>query len=208
MSWKDLSTDALMLEQVFNKIRRNTDLDELRNQAARLQKMCAGMRATLFEHVMGEEQELWPLFAENFTVKEQQDIVGMIIGRTGAEVLQAMLPWVTGKPHIYSTSWAFKTLSPETLNSALSIGCPGLYETSKRLLHSGPLPPSGFPSPCDALTLACATLSVKLKKVFLARSTAMWLFWRLLWKSTMHDQNSLQYASLQNISPGTSAYER
>ena len=59
--------------------------------------MCAAMRATLFEHVTGEEQELWPLFAENFSVEEQQDIVGQIIGRTGAEVLQAMLPWVTGK---------------------------------------------------------------------------------------------------------------
>ena len=72
-------------------------MEELRSQAAKLQKMCAGMRATLFEHVTGEEQELWPLFAENFSVEEQQDIVGQIIGRTGAEVLQAMLPWVTGK---------------------------------------------------------------------------------------------------------------
>ena len=58
--------------------------------------MCAAMRATLHEHVKAEEQELWPLFAENFSVAEQEDIVGMIIGRTGAEVLQAMLPWVTG----------------------------------------------------------------------------------------------------------------
>lgn len=54
------------------------------------------MRATLEQHVRAEEQELWPLFAENFTTAEQEDIVGMIIGRTGAEVLQAMLPWVIG----------------------------------------------------------------------------------------------------------------
>ena len=43
-----------------------------------------------------EEHELWPLFNEHFTVEEQQHIVGMIIGRSGAEVLQAMLPWITG----------------------------------------------------------------------------------------------------------------
>ena len=86
------------IPQVFGRIRKNDNLEELRAQAAKLQKMCAGMRATLFEHVTGEEQELWPLFAENFSVEEQQDIVGMIIGRTGAEVLQAMLPWVTGLP--------------------------------------------------------------------------------------------------------------
>ena len=54
------------------------------------------MRATLEQHVHAEEQELWPLFAENFSVDEQEAIVGLIIGRTGAEVLQAMLPWITG----------------------------------------------------------------------------------------------------------------
>ena len=58
--------------------------------------MCAAMRATLEQHVRAEEHELWPLFNEHFTVEEQQHIVGMIIGRSGAEVLQAMLPWITG----------------------------------------------------------------------------------------------------------------
>jgi zinc finger-like protein len=35
-----------------------------------------------------EEAELWPLFSEHFSVQEQQHLVGIIIGRTGAEVLQ------------------------------------------------------------------------------------------------------------------------
>jgi hypothetical protein len=49
-----------------------------------------------FPQVRAEEQELWPLFAENFSVGEQEHLVGVIVGRTGAEVLAAMLPWVTG----------------------------------------------------------------------------------------------------------------
>lgn len=57
--------------------------------------MCAAMRATLEQHVKAEEHELWPLFNEHFSVEEQQHIVGMIIGRSGAEVLQTMLPWIT-----------------------------------------------------------------------------------------------------------------
>ena len=61
--------------------------------------MCAAMRATLEQHVKAEEHELWPLFNEHFSVEEQQHIVGMIIGRSGAEVLQAMLPWITGHNH-------------------------------------------------------------------------------------------------------------
>lgn len=83
--------------QVFERIRGNSNLKELRAEAAQLQRVCAAMRATLHEHVKAEEQELWPLFAENFTVEEQEDIVGIIIGRTGAEVLQAMLPWISGE---------------------------------------------------------------------------------------------------------------
>lgn len=89
--------------QVFNRIRGNRNLEELQRNAVQLQRACAAMRATLHEHVKAEEQELWPLFGEYFSVAEQEDIVGMIIGRTGAEVLQAMLPWVTGElKHAFS----------------------------------------------------------------------------------------------------------
>ena len=41
-----------------------------------------------------EEDELWPLFEEHFTIEEQETLVGLIIGQTGAEVLRAMLDWV------------------------------------------------------------------------------------------------------------------
>eukprot|EP00236_Picocystis_salinarum_P002327 CAMPEP_0183828660 /NCGR_PEP_ID=MMETSP0807_2-20130328/2906_1 /TAXON_ID=88271 /ORGANISM="Picocystis salinarum, Strain CCMP1897" /LENGTH=1161 /DNA_ID=CAMNT_0026073861 /DNA_START=30 /DNA_END=3515 /DNA_ORIENTATION=+ len=64
-------------------------------KAATLQRMCTGIRHALTVHVVKEEQELWPLFAEHFSTKEQDALVGQIIGRTGAEVLQVMLPWVT-----------------------------------------------------------------------------------------------------------------
>ena len=82
--------------QVFNKIQPSISLQELRQLSSQLHRMCAAMRATLEQHVRAEEHELWPLFNEHFTVEEQQHIVGMIIGRSGAEVLQAMLPWITG----------------------------------------------------------------------------------------------------------------
>jgi zinc finger protein-like protein len=49
----------------------------------------------LSNHVHREELELWPLFDRHFSIEEQDKIVGHIIGTTGAEVLQSMLPWVT-----------------------------------------------------------------------------------------------------------------
>jgi len=44
-------------------------------------------------NVAREEAELWPLFEKHFTAVEQGRLVGLIIGRTGAEVLQSMLSW-------------------------------------------------------------------------------------------------------------------
>ncbi|KAF6165660.1 hypothetical protein GIB67_012557 [Kingdonia uniflora] len=63
--------------------------------ATKLQGMCKSIRVTLDHHVFREELELWPLFDRHFSVEEQDKLVGRIIGTTGAEVLQSMLPWVT-----------------------------------------------------------------------------------------------------------------
>ncbi|KAJ8630700.1 hypothetical protein MRB53_024023 [Persea americana] len=63
--------------------------------ATKLQGMCKSIRVTLDDHVIREEFELWPLFDSHFSVEEQDKLVGRIIGTTGAEVLQSMLPWVT-----------------------------------------------------------------------------------------------------------------
>ncbi|KAK7398904.1 hypothetical protein VNO78_10078 [Psophocarpus tetragonolobus] len=63
--------------------------------ATKLQGMCKSIRVTLDQHLFREECELWPLFGRHFTVEEQDKIVGRIIGTTGAEVLQSLLPWVT-----------------------------------------------------------------------------------------------------------------
>ncbi|XP_006654746.2 zinc finger protein BRUTUS-like isoform X1 [Oryza brachyantha] len=69
--------------------KKNTEL------LTKLQGMCKSIRVTLSNHVHREELELWPLFDKHFSVEEQDKIVGRIIGSTGAEVLQSMLPWVT-----------------------------------------------------------------------------------------------------------------
>lgn len=74
----------------------DTDWIQKHNElATKLQGMCKSIRVTLDQHVFREELELWPLFDKHFSVEEQNKIVGRIIGTTGAEVLQSMLPWVT-----------------------------------------------------------------------------------------------------------------
>ena len=66
--------------------------DEL---CAKLQSMCKSMHIIINDHMTREELELWPRFYDHFSLQEQDQIVGRIIGITGAEVLQAMIPWVT-----------------------------------------------------------------------------------------------------------------
>ncbi|GMY18394.1 zinc finger protein BRUTUS-like [Fagus crenata] len=89
-NFSDHSTESNFDPSDHNDTKRN--YDEL---STKLQGMCKSIRVTLDQHVFREELELWPLFSRHFSVEEQDKIVGRIIGTTGAEVLQSMLPWVT-----------------------------------------------------------------------------------------------------------------
>ncbi|GMH35139.1 hypothetical protein BSKO_03007 [Bryopsis sp. KO-2023] len=90
-------------EELFNdmgvaisRLKEKCTAEEMRGLVLEFNRKCAAVRAALEIHVRAEETELWPLFAEHFTLEEQHRLVGAIIGRTGAEVLQTMLPWVSG----------------------------------------------------------------------------------------------------------------
>ncbi|XP_022768172.1 zinc finger protein BRUTUS-like At1g74770 [Durio zibethinus] len=59
-----------------------------------LQDTCKSMHKLLSDHVHREEVELWPLFRECFSLEEQEKIIGNMLGRTGAEILKDMMPWL------------------------------------------------------------------------------------------------------------------
>lgn len=97
--FEDISSVLMRLNECLNdgfaSVNHNDTLREYNELAAKLQAMCKSVRVTLDQHIFREELELWPLFDKHFSVEEQDKIVGQIIGTTGAEVLQSMLPWVT-----------------------------------------------------------------------------------------------------------------
>lgn len=84
------------MTQVLESLKGSTDVERIREYTLAVRRMCAAIKASLETHIRSEEAELWPLFAEHFSVEEQQYLVGVIIGRTGAQVLQALLPWISG----------------------------------------------------------------------------------------------------------------
>ncbi|KAK2998827.1 hypothetical protein RJ639_022665 [Escallonia herrerae] len=65
-----------------------------RQLCVKLHAMCISVQKLLCDHVEHEEIELWPLFEENFSIAEQEKIIGCMLGRIRAEVLQEMIPWL------------------------------------------------------------------------------------------------------------------
>ncbi|XP_051144695.1 zinc finger protein BRUTUS-like [Andrographis paniculata] len=82
-------------ESLSQSSRNASSLKKYNELGTKIQSMCKSIKVTLDHHIMREEVELWPLFDRHFSVEEQDKLVGRIIGTTGAEVLQSMLPWVT-----------------------------------------------------------------------------------------------------------------
>lgn len=133
--------------------------------AAKLQGMCKSVHVTLDQHVSREELELWPLFAVYFTVEEQERIVGQIIGTTGAEVLQAMLPWVTTALSQEEQSTMMDTWRQATRNT--------MFDKWLRAWWKGS--PTGSPSPTvseEVVPQSGTTESLQLVADYLSKGTS------------------------------------
>lgn len=111
--------------------------------ATKVQSMCKSIRVTLDQHVFREELELWPLFDRHFSVDEQDKIVGRIIGTTGAEVLQSMLPWVTSALTLEEQNKMVDTWKQAAKNTMFSEWLDEWWETTSSA--SSPTAPSAVP---------------------------------------------------------------
>lgn len=60
----------------------------------KLHDICKSMNKVVCDHINREEVELWPLFRECLSTEEQEKIIGYMLGRTRAEILQEMIPWL------------------------------------------------------------------------------------------------------------------
>ncbi|KAG8379107.1 hypothetical protein BUALT_Bualt07G0053700 [Buddleja alternifolia] len=62
----------------------------------KLQDTCLSMHKVLSDHIHREEVEIFPLFRGCFSIEEEEKIVGHMLGRTRAKILQEMIPWLMG----------------------------------------------------------------------------------------------------------------
>lgn len=85
---------SYVLDQISKFHFENGDDVIYRQLCVKLHDMCKCMNKMLSDHVDHEEIELWPLFREHLSPKEQEKIIGCMLGRTRAETLQEMIPWL------------------------------------------------------------------------------------------------------------------
>lgn len=88
MSSDNVDVNCELTQALNGKDHFEDEMVQRRNLANKLQRMCKSIKISLDHHVTREEEELWPLFDVHFSIEEQDEIVGRIIGTTGAEVLQ------------------------------------------------------------------------------------------------------------------------
>ncbi len=84
-SVEDISKSTLRVGDDQRSMESNKLVSDVERK---LQAACAAVRVCLETHVAREEAELWPLFEKHFSNNEQRRLVGLIIGRTGAEGLR------------------------------------------------------------------------------------------------------------------------
>ena len=95
----------------------NNSHAERGRQLAHLTGMCTAMRVCLMKHLAIEDTELWPLFNVYFTVAEQQSVIGAIVGRSSAEVLQVMLPLIQAETSRQEEEEMLSSISLVTKNT-------------------------------------------------------------------------------------------
>lgn len=98
--------DHERVERLFEEIfRLLSDLSRLHQQefdagiygelSNKLEVMCDSMRVSIDQHSLREEIDLWPLLRTEFSVEEQEKMIGYVLGTTSAEILRVLLPWLS-----------------------------------------------------------------------------------------------------------------
>ncbi|CAN6717852.1 unnamed protein product [Malus baccata var. baccata] len=148
MSILHVSASEVDSNAVDNKMQKHHQL------CRKLHDMCTSTCKLLTEHVHREEFELWPLFKECFSIEEQERIVGCILGRTEAKILQDMLPWLMDaltqeEQQVMITLWRQVTRNT-MFDEWLREWWEG-YETAK-LVEESIVPPSWTEDPLEIVS--------------------------------------------------------
>ncbi|KAE9610036.1 putative aminoacyltransferase, E1 ubiquitin-activating enzyme [Lupinus albus] len=103
----------LPVSTIDSNVRENIMLRQ-HHLCRKLQQMCKSMHKLLSDHLNREEIEIWPMIRELFSNQEQEKIIGCMLGRIKAEILQDMIPWLMAsltqeEQHVAMFLWSMAT---------------------------------------------------------------------------------------------------
>ncbi|XP_065876833.1 zinc finger protein BRUTUS-like At1g74770 [Euphorbia lathyris] len=91
---------SLILEKLSDILVSNVNLSIQDHRLVKYNKLCMKLHQTcksmhklLSDHIHHEEIELWPLFRK-ISIKEQEKIIGQMLGGARAETIQDLIPWL------------------------------------------------------------------------------------------------------------------
>ncbi|KAL0342750.1 UNVERIFIED_CONTAM: Zinc finger protein BRUTUS-like [Sesamum calycinum] len=141
----------------------------------KLHETCLSMHKVLSDHIYREEVEIFPLFRGCFSTEEEEKIVGHMLGRTRAEFLQEMIPWLmaylsSGEQHAVMSLWLRITRYTK-FDEWLGEWWEGMTRYNTSTVEEGSRSPSLAADPLEVVSMYLMKDDAKIQKVRHDRGT-------------------------------------
>ncbi|KAK4394565.1 Zinc finger protein BRUTUS-like [Sesamum angolense] len=135
----------------------------------KLHETCLSMHKVLSDHIYREEVEIFPLFRGCFSTEEEEKIVGHMLGRTRAEFLQEMIPWLmaylsSGEQHAVMSLWLRITRYTK-FDEWLGEWWEGMTRYNTSTVEEGSRSPSLAADPLEVVSMYLMKDDAKIQKV-------------------------------------------
>lgn len=96
LEFKYFIKTSIILEEISELHDQGSNETKVRLEKlfSKLHHICLSMRKVLSDHMYREEVEIFPLFKGNFSIDEEEKIIGHMLGRTRAENLKEVITWL------------------------------------------------------------------------------------------------------------------
>ncbi|KAI3454605.1 hypothetical protein Pfo_011268 [Paulownia fortunei] len=123
----------------------------------KLHDTCLSMRKVLSDHIHREEVEIFPLFRGCFSTEEEEKIIGCMLGRTRAEILQETIPWLmayltSDEQHAVMSLW-LKVARNTKFDEWLREWWEGMTRYNISTVEEGSRPPSMAADPLEVVSM-------------------------------------------------------
>lgn len=167
------------IASILDKMSQMTVCSVHHELGTKLQDMCHSMQQVLVDHINHEEIEIWPLFRSNFSVEEQEKIAGSMLGRTRAEILQDMIPWLMGSLSLEEHQAMMKLWRRVTRNTMFSEWLkewwdPDLDKMMEKPSEQNILPSNSFLTMTDPIEIISTYLSKDMLKQHERNTKMIW----------------------------------